>query len=252
MHKYERLEKIYYKKKILKIFFIFAVVLGIVGIAFLLKNMQKNRADIKQKTATEKKKLQKNDLNKTKSKKREEIKEVKKEKEEVKKKEVKKIIKKTEKVKSEKKETKNDLSFTMPLINMEDNSSNENNKTEIKEIKKEEIKKVEKVKPEKKVLIIEEKMNVSDLIKSFNQNPNYTTAIQIADYYIKQNKFDLAKLWALKANNINPSKADSWKIFAIILIKQKKLNKAKEVLNIYLNDYGENPEIKKLLRSINE
>ena len=240
MHKYERLEKIYYKKKILKIFFIFAVVLAIIGIIFLLKNIQNTRANIKQKTAIEKKKLQKNDVNKSKNKKKEEIKEVK------------KLIKKTEKVKAEKKETKNDLSFIIPLINVEDKKTHEENNTK-KEIKKT-VKKSEKVKKidKPKTLIVEEKMNIKDLINSFNQNPDYETAIQISNYYLNKNKFNLAKLWALKANNINPSKADSWKIFAIILIKQKKLNKAKEVLEIYLNDYGENPEIKKLLRSINE
>jgi hypothetical protein len=41
-------------------------------------------------------------------------------------------------------------------------------------------------------------------------------------------------------------------MFALILIKKKNKAKAKEVLNIYLNDYGYNDEINKLLRSLDE
>jgi hypothetical protein len=62
----------------------------------------------------------------------------------------------------------------------------------------------------------------------------------------------MAKLWALRANSINPDRFESWKIFAIILIKRNEKAKAKEVLQTYLNDYGQNEEIQKLLRSIDE
>ena len=237
MHKYERLEKIYYKKRYLKIFFVISVFLVTVGIGLFFKNTKKSEPV--KKTVSEKKvkKSIKKDLNVSENKKRVEIKK------EIKKKDVKKENNKIQT------EVKSSLSFTLPLIKIDENKRPNKPK---KNLNVKNNTKIKKTLSPKKPLIIEEKMNIKDLINSFNQNPDYETAIQISNYYLNKNKFDLAKLWALKANNINPSKADSWKIFAIILIKQKKLNKAKEVLNIYLNDYGENPEIKKLLRSINE
>ncbi|WP_024787894.1 hypothetical protein [Lebetimonas sp. JH369] len=109
-----------------------------------------------------------------------------------------------------------------------------------------------KAKIKEKPLIIEEKVNINDLIKSYNQNPDYDIAIQISNLYLNKNMLDLAKLWALKANNLSPSKYESWKIFAIILLKKNQKQKAKEVLKTYLNDYGDNEKIEKLLRSIDE
>ena len=247
MHKYERLEKIYYKKKFLKIFFIILIITVILGIVFFFKNIQKRDLSHKTENILKKhiiKKESNTTFNKNKHKKLE----------------IKKIIEqkdiKNKNIKEIKKEVKHNFSFILPPIEIDKNETKttiDNRKyfNHTKETNKTSIKQEKKV-SSKKVLIVEETINIQDLINSFHQNPTYNLAIQIATYYMNKNKLDRAKLWALKANNINPSKADSWKIFAIILIKQKKLIKAKEVLKIYLNDYGENPEIKKLLRSINE
>jgi len=225
VHKYERLERYYYKKKIFKIVLIVFVILSVIGVSlfFFINNQHKNtKKSISTKKTT--------------------LKEVTKKAKKVEK--TKKIIKqKVQTVKHSDSSIK--LSFILPSIKIEEPKK-------VKVPKQKEVKPVKKILPHKKNLIIEEKMDIKDLINSFNQNPSYDVAIRISNYYLNHNNLALAKNWALKANNINPSKADSWKIFAIILIKQKNIQKAKEVLKIYLNDYGENPEITKLLRSLND
>jgi len=253
VHKYEKLEKIYYKKKFLKILFIILIIAAILGVVFFFKNIQQR--DVSHKTSNSiKKTVIKKESNTTFNK--NENKKI----SENKKSEIKKIVEqkdiKNKNIKDIKKEVKHNFSFVLPPIKIDENETKtkidkKKQLNQIKEINKTSIKKEKESKP-KKVLIVEETINIQDLINSFHQNPTYNSAIQIANYYINKNKLDRAKLWALKANNINPSKVESWKIFAIILIKQKNIQKAKEVLKIYLNDYGENPEIKKLLRSINE
>jgi len=102
----------------------------------------------------------------------------------------------------------------------------------------------------KKVLIKEEKITLNQLIKKFSNSPSFETAIQIAKLYFEKNDLKNAQKWALKANSIDPYRYESWKLFALILIKKKENKKAKEVLNIYLNDYGYNEKIEKLLKSL--
>jgi predicted Zn-dependent protease len=68
----------------------------------------------------------------------------------------------------------------------------------------------------------------------------------------EEKDYSNAKLWALKANNIDPSKYQSWKMFAFILLKKNDKIKARKILKVYLNDYGDNDEIYKLLRSLDE
>ena len=227
MHKYERLERYYYKKKIFKITLIVFVILSLIGISlfFLIHNKHKHTKNTNSTKKTTLKEVTKNSIEK---------------KAEKEKKTIKKKIKIVKNLDSNIK-----LSFILPSIKIEEPKK-------VKVPKQKEVKSVKKILPNNKNLIIEEKIDIQDLINSFNQNPSYDVAIRISNYYLNHNNLALAKNWALKANNINPSKADSWKIFAIILIKQKNVQKAKEVLKIYLNDYGENPEIIKLLRSLND
>ena len=101
-----------------------------------------------------------------------------------------------------------------------------------------------------KLLIKEEKVNISQLIKNFSLSPSFEIAIQIAKIYFENNDLKNSQQWALKANNIDPYRYESWELFALILIKKKEDKKAKEVLNIYLNDYGYNEKIEKLLKSL--
>ena len=236
MHKYERLEKYYYRKKFFKVFLIIFAILAIVGAGLFLfiKNKHKNIKKINQQVDNLKLKKTNKTKEKTKEKNKNKIKKTK--------------MKVSENPVSENSKSKAKLSFILPTIKVEKVAEHKKVKIQKKEIKQ--TKKI--IKPKKNLIKVEKKIDIEDLINSFNQNPSYDIAIRISNYYLNRNNLALSKTWALKANNINPSKADSWKIFAIILIKQKKFTKAKEVLKIYLNDYGENSEITKLLRSLND
>ncbi|WP_024790027.1 hypothetical protein [Lebetimonas sp. JH292] len=255
MHKYERLEKLYYKKKYVKIFFIFLFILIIllILIFFLKRNKKPEKSPVFNINVLKKEENntygQKNITEKNLTNKKTVFYEknltLKKEKKD-----------KNTTLKTNNTNTKKEvLSFIVPKVNLnENNITTKQKKTESK-VKKNDKKKLKneiKAKIKEKPLIIEEKANINDLIKSYNQNPDYDIAIQISNLYLNKNMLDLAKLWALKANNLNPSKYESWKIFAIILLKKNQKQKAKEVLKTYLNDYGDNDEIEKLLRSIDE
>jgi len=92
--------------------------------------------------------------------------------------------------------------------------------------------------------------DVNLLIKNFNQNPDYDLAITIAKYYLNHNNLKKAQIWSLKANNLNPEKPESWLIFANILQKENKIQKAIEILKVYKDSYGINKKIEKKLRSL--
>jgi hypothetical protein len=239
VHRYEKLEKLYYKRKILKFLIIFLIFILIVGLIFLIMRSQheEKKNDIKKVEKNITKKTFKSvikinnskiDLNKTKK------------------------ISKKEKIKIKNNNEFLAINFKVPVIDL-NLSKKELNKTR-NITKKAVIKKITtpKHKKNKNPVIIEESVNINDLIKNFNNNPSFELAIQISEYYLNHNKLDMAKLWALRANSINPDRFESWKIFAIILIKRNEKAKAKEVLQTYLNDYGQNEEIQKLLRSIDE
>ena len=101
-----------------------------------------------------------------------------------------------------------------------------------------------------KFLIKEEKLTLNQLIKKFSISPSFETAIQVAKLYFEKNDLKNSQQWALKANSIDPYRYESWELFALILVKKGENKKAKEVLNTYLNDYGYNEKIEKLLRSL--
>jgi len=105
-------------------------------------------------------------------------------------------------------------------------------------------------KKDNKFSIKEEKVNLNLLIKKFSTSPSFETAIQIAKLYFEKDDLKNSQQWALKANSIDPRRYESWELFALILIKKGENKKAKEVLNIYLNDYGYNEKIEKLLKSL--
>ena len=250
MHRYEELEKLYYKRKIKKyvsIFFVLAVAVTIVIVISNFINKSENQPkkifkSVKFKSSQEfneskknnAKEVVKNDLNVTKTKKSV-------------------ILKKSdEKNETNKIDTsKSNLSFSFYIPNIKQ----EQKKDKIKKVQKQkkEIKNTDIKKPNVTVNEIKEtNINVKSLIKEFNKHPDFNLAILISKYYYNKKDLANAKLWALKANNINPSDYRSWKMFALILLKKNDKIKAKEVLKIYLNDYGENEEIEKLLRSIDE
>jgi len=224
MHRYEELEKLYYKKLYLKFFFIFfSIFLAIAGVYYFL-NLKKYKYK----------------------------KEVKKQTEEVipKKEVVVKAIKKE--INKPKKETKKveSISFVLPEIKDEAIKPKKSKKPTIKNriLKENNPKK----KVEKKVFVIkEQKVNIKILIKDYQSNPNYHLAILITKLYLKQNDLKNAQKWALKANNLAPEEVESWILFADILKRKNQIKKAIEILKVYEETYGGNDIIEKKLRSLN-
>ena len=243
MHRYEELEKLYYKKK--KIFY-FTIVMSVllIGSAVFFainklsstQNVNKKNKTVSVKKVTPKKKVKKEE---NKTVKREIIKPV------------------TETKPKEKKEFK--LEFILPNI-AEVKVPKEKH---AKKIKKASEKPVLKPKPKKianNLEVVEipdvklhvQKVDINKLIKSFNSSPNYDLALNISKEYLKINDIKNAQKWALKANVMEPERVDSWIQFADILLKQGKKEKARQILRVYIDSYGENEEINRKLRSINE
>ncbi|MEO1927859.1 MAG: hypothetical protein ABGX26_04145 [Nautiliaceae bacterium] len=243
MHRYEELEKLYYKKKTIKVLSITIIlILCIIG-GVVLKNKLlckiPNTASLERNIENNTSK--KEDINKTL-------------------KINKKIddLNKTEKNNGKKiKKEPLEISFDVPNIKDDEVRKKikkiDNNKKSKKSSEKKEKIKYNTLPIPKPIYVIKEtEINVKDFIKKFNKKPQFDMAMLISNYYYNHNNLEAAKEWALKANSINPSNYESWKMFALILIKKKNKAKAKEVLNIYLNDYGYNDEINKLLRSLDE
>jgi len=215
MHRYEELEKLYYKKLYLKIFFIFfSIFLAIAGVYYFL-NTKKSKKEVKK--TTEKIIPKKEVVVKA----------------------IKKEINKPKKVES--------ISFVLPEI--KDRPKKSKKPTIKNKIVKENS---PKKKVEKKVFFIkEQKVNIKTLIKDYQSNPNYYLAILIAKLYLKKNDLKNAQNWTLKANNLNPEDAESWILFADILKRKNQIKKAIEILKVYEETYGGNDIIEKKLRSLN-
>ena len=226
MHRYEELEKIYYKKRYLKIFFIFGFVflIGFSFFYFIFFNKTKNTKKEKNKKEVIKKEKKIN----------------------------KEINKKNLKIKKEPKK----ISFILPEI-----SKSYEEKSKKEEVKKEKTTKnkekafKKEVKTEKKsdnIKIEEKSISLNELIKKYNLNPSYDIAMIIAKEYFKKGDLENARIWAVKANSLNPEDVDSWLFFADILLKKNEKEKALKILNVYIETYGDNPLIEAKIRSINE
>ncbi len=242
MHRYEELEKIYYKKLYLKIFigFILFIIFIILLFIFLdstkkpVKSEKKTIQKIKKTLKTKTKNKDINNSNKTLQ--------------------IKKELKPKQKIKKEQ-----ELKFILPNIDFikepEKPNQVKKNIREKKQVKKTLPSKspivIQQQSPLKEVKITEENISINQLINQFRTNKNYDLAITIAKMYLKQNNLKNAQIWALNANNLNPSKPDSWIIFADIMIKKHNIKKAKEILKVYVDSYGSNDIIEEKLRSIN-
>ena len=210
MHRYEELEKLYYKKLYSKIFFAISVIIvliigSIIYIQFQKKIHSKQIKETKSKNITYKK--------------------------------------------------NHELKFILPDIKsipkshpkkiFKNSETSKNIESKIKKVNKKQI-----IKETPKIEIKESNINLNTLINEYKNNPTYNLAITIAKIYLKKNNLKQAQIWALKANSLNPSQPDSWIIFADILIKQHKIKKAKEILNVYITSYGNNDIIEEKLRSL--
>ncbi|GAB6046135.1 membrane protein [Caminibacter profundus] len=230
MHRYEELEKLYYKRLIWKFFilillFVFFVLIGFYSYSKKGKKIQANEENItmfKERTLKEKKEIKSVEVNKS--------------------------IKMDNKINK----SNDKLVFVLPQIKEKDITESIHQKN-IQNVKKEnKLNKVSKdIKNTSIVVIKEKKVNIKELIQKYKEQPNYEIAMIIAKKYFDK---DLKKsqLWALKANNLDPKREESWLLFADILLKENKKQKAIEILNIYLDTYGENSKVMAKIRSINE
>ena len=237
MHRYEELEKVYYKKLYLKLFAGFILFIIFIILLFIFLDSTKK---------PEKKEIQKpekihksvhNDVNKTKhsmqSKKKTEQK-----KQEVKKEQIKK---------------EQELKFILPNIDFIKEPSEPKpqiKKPSVNKMKKKQLKSQTSQKDFQNIKITENKVNINDLINEFKKNKDYNIAITISKIYLKQNNLKKAQIWALNANSLAPSKPESWIIFADIMIKKHNIKKAKDLLRVYIDSYGSNDIIEEKLRSI--
>lgn len=244
MHRYEELEKLYYKKKRIKILIFFIISLFFLISFYIILNSKKF---FNQKKITEVKEnliLEKN-ISVGINKKENNI--------SIKKKKI-LVTDKNKSSISYKKIVK--LTFILPKLDKDDinlvKSSQKQNKNKIKNNKPQKtIQETPKI-ITKNIQLKEKKTDINNLIKKFEANPSYDLALSIAKYYYNLNKIKLAHIWTIKANNLNPSKVDSWIMFADILKKEGKTQKAKEILKIYIEQYGDNEKIIKKLRSLGE
>jgi len=248
MHRYEELEKLYYKKKFKKIFLFFLFVfISLLAVFSILKLISFNNIkDIKNKAESNITKNIKSNITKR-------INEVNITKKNLSKQKHKNEHKKPKNNKTEVKSQineKNDTAFNLTFILPQIKENKEKKPASKKPVLK--VKEKNKTTKNVQPLIKEKKADLKSLKDSFYKFPNYSTAMTIANIYFSKKDLANAKIWALKANNIDPSKYESWKMFAMILLEKNDKIKAKEVLKIYLDNYGENEEISKLLRSINE
>ena len=249
MHRYEELEKIYYKRLYLKIFFYFFLVfIVIIGIIFF--NSEKTHKNVvKQKEINNTKKLNQTNINLNKKESNETKKNI----------QDKSISRSTNKITKKDIATKDiqELKFILPNIDfIQEPKSSVKQTKKVSKVKKSNIKSDSK--KEMKSLNVNNNISISEtnadlksLIREYQENKDYNLAITIAKIYFQKNNLKKAQIWALNANSLNPSKPDSWLLFADVLIKQHKIQKAVNLLKAYIDSYGNNDIIEEKLRSLN-
>jgi len=242
MHRYEELEKLYNRRRY-KIFFLlfFSILIFIIGYIGYCKFNKNKKIEKKPVFLSRKINIKKTQTIIKKRNKR-------------KKKEFNKSIQKKNsytKIRVKIKFILPDINESVSITPVKTNisASKDNNKT--KTIQKKETK-IKKAVTQKIILKETSINNIKILINNFNKSPNYDLAIMISKIYLDKNNLKQAQIWALKANGIAPARTDSWIIFANILIKEKKIQKAKEILKTYIDSYGQNDIIEEKLRSLND
>jgi len=225
MHRYEELEKLYYKKLYIRIFFSLSVFI-ILSILFYLfveedkKKVESNKVVYKEKNSTIIVSSDKKSSN------------------------IKIVIKK------EKEDNKSVyIKFILPEIN--DTLTVENKKI-IKQVSKHIVRKTPPVNNFNPpfLKIKETKVNIKKLIEDYKLNPNYHLAVLISKFYLKYNNLKEAKKWILRANNLHPELVESWLVFADILERKGQIKKAIEILKVYEETYGGNESVDEKLREL--
>ncbi|EAK8804818.1 transformation system protein [Campylobacter coli] len=81
-------------------------------------------------------------------------------------------------------------------------------------------------------------LNISDLKRSFYQNPSYQKATNLATQYYENKDYEKSIFWSLKANDIDRKNSDSWVLFAKAKQALGKDEEAKQALDTYVSYYG--------------
>ncbi|MDR1911259.1 MAG: CDC27 family protein [Helicobacteraceae bacterium] len=76
---------------------------------------------------------------------------------------------------------------------------------------------------------------LKDLEDAFNRQPTYSKAVDIAETYLKQNEFQEAYTWSLRANELDEKDERSWAVFAQASYKLGARDRAINALKGYLN-----------------
>ncbi|ENV8236033.1 transformation system protein [Campylobacter jejuni] len=116
----------------------------------------------------------------------------------------------------------------------------EKNKISRKKLYKEleEVKAVQENTHISKIEIDSKILNISDLKKSFYQIPSYEKALNLAKKYFDIKAYQKTIFWALKANELDKQKQDSWLIFAQAKRALGEEKEAQSALDAYISYYG--------------
>ncbi len=269
MHKYEKLEKIYYQNKIKSLLFKFFILIIIacgVCFVFVATKQQKNNYNIHSATSKESNHTNKTNPNKIKQ----SVSNIKKQaniaqnnkKITTKEQNFSKSVTNSSNKGIKNKNSKLNLSPVLPDLSKLEQDTNQTisktktNTNSITHKTKNNTKKTKQIIPPKpkpvKILIQSEKLTLQGMIDSFSNMPTYDLAIRIAKVYYRKGEYHPSIAWIKKAYSINAKNYQSWYWLAKNLLKLGNKTKAKEVLQAYISNYGANDDIENLLRSINE
>ncbi len=87
---------------------------------------------------------------------------------------------------------------------------------------------------------------IRKLEKRFPLSRDYDDAMYLAKYYYGKHNYRKAEYWAMQANTVDSSQAESWMIFAKSKAKQGHRKEALKILQAYYDRYG-NMEVKLLI-----
>ena len=96
------------------------------------------------------------------------------------------------------------------------------------------------------VLDVKEVTDIDSLVKQYNNSPRYPVALKIAQVYYDEGDFENASLWARKANLLERDDERAWLIYAQSEYALGREERAKRILQLYL-DYKESPKARSLL-----
>ncbi len=104
--------------------------------------------------------------------------------------------------------------------------------------KNDEIIETELPKTTPKMILTKKTVDPMERLKeNFNETPSFEDAVKIGELYFEQNSYLDAKNWAMKANEIDSSKEDSWVLFAKSAMKLGQMDIALKAIDSYLSNH---------------